>query len=70
MEQYGFKEAYEKGHANVYTCHNIGIGRNWNAWETAPYIRKISNDNIGKVDTNVSDAKIIDFCDWEVSDPA
>lgn len=70
MEQYGFKEAYEKGHTNVYTCHNVGIGRNWNAWETAPYIRKITYGNIGTVNINVSDAEIIEFCDWEVSDPA
>ena len=70
MEQYGFKEAYEKGHTNVYTCHNVGKGRNWNAWETAPYIRKITYGNIGKINTDLSDAEIIEFCNWEISDPA
>lgn len=71
MEQCGFERAFTEGNANVMASKyiSIGLGNVWDPWNSAPYINKISIMNdIGTVDTNVSDQQIIDWCGWKLED--
>lgn len=71
MEQCGFKRAFTEGSANVMASRYLSIGLNnvWDPWESSPYINKISiMGDIGSVNTNISDQRIIDWCGWELED--
>lgn len=66
LSSYGFKNALVQGNYNVYATKYYAPISNWNAWEKAPYINKIHfTDDIGVVDTNISNQDIIEWCEWE-----
>lgn len=66
MEQYGFKRAFTKGNANVCVAkYYTQVGRVWDPWLNAPYIYKFSNrGDIGKINDDITNSEIIDWCDW------
>lgn len=72
MEQYGFKRAFTEGNANVSAAkYYTQIGRVWDPWLNSPYIYKYSNmGDIGKVNINITNSEIIDWCDWKKEESA
>lgn len=66
MEQYGFKRAFTERNANVCVAkYYTQVGRVWTPWLNAPYIYKFSNrGDIGKINDDITNSEIIDWCDW------
>lgn len=71
LSKCGFERAFTEGNANVAMSKYVGIGLEnvWNAWSSAPYIYKFSVMNdIGTINTDISDEQIIDWCGWHLED--
>lgn len=72
LEQYGFKRAFTEGNCNVYASKNIAqYGKTWDPWLTSPYIHKISiMGDFGKVNKDITNKEIIDWCGWHMEKSA
>ena len=64
FENARIEEVIEEGNFSIQCSHFTHIfGNVWDPWETASYIKKIQDGNIGKI-TNITKDNVISYCGW------